>query len=176
MTASRRLQLLRHRPARSRLAKGRATESHPSARPPTAKEVRAEWREWRDEEERLRLGWAIFVSSPYRCAVCSDNPQIFDSQAAAFLNVPAAFSLNEIQVRLPDTEDMWNMSNASMWDEANRSRRSLNAEGASPFGTILSSMTRQGRLQERVSEFGKWILAHSLYRQVRSLLYSFRDF
>ncbi|KAI5449761.1 hypothetical protein NCC49_004051 [Naganishia albida] len=149
VTASRRLQLLRHRPARSRLAKGRATESHPSARPPTAKEVRAEWREWRDEEERLRLGWAIFI---------------FDSQAAAFLNVPAAFSLNEIQVRLPDTEDMWNMSNASMWDEANRSRRSLNAEGASPFGTILSSMTRQGRLQERVSEFGKWILAHSLYR------------
>lgn len=93
--------------------------------------------------------------------------QIFDSQAAAFLNVPAAFSLNEIQVRLPDTEEMWNMSNASMWDEANRSRKtSGDKEGSSSFGAILSNMIRQGRLQERVSEFGKWILAHSLYRWV----------
>lgn len=59
------------------------------------------------------------------------------------------------------------MSNASMWDEANRSRKvSLNKEDPSPFGTILSNMIRQGRLQERVSEFGKWILAHSLYRWV----------
>ncbi|KAJ9093753.1 hypothetical protein QFC20_007060 [Naganishia adeliensis] len=150
VTASRRLQLLRHRPARSRLARHRATDTHPSARPPLPKEVRAEWREWRDEEERLRLGWAIFI---------------FDSQAAAFLNVPAAFSLNEIQVRLPDTEEMWNMSNASMWDEANRSRKSSTGnKGASSFGAILSNMIRQGRLQERVSEFGKWILAHSLYR------------
>jgi hypothetical protein len=56
------------------------------------------------------------------------------------------------------------MSNASMWDEANRSRKASESQGASPFGTILSSMVRQGRLQERVSEFGKWILAHSLYR------------
>lgn len=67
VTASRRLQLLRHRPARSRLARHRATDTHPSARPPSAKEVRAEWREWRDEEERLRLGWAIFVGQTVAC-------------------------------------------------------------------------------------------------------------
>lgn len=91
--------------------------------------------------------------------------QIFDSQAAAFLNVPAAFSLNEIQVRLPDTEEMWNTSNVSMWDEARRSCESSSRnDGPIPFAAILSNMVRQGRLQERVSEFGKWILAHSLYR------------
>lgn len=56
------------------------------------------------------------------------------------------------------------MSNASMWDEANRSRKVSNDDVPSPFGRILSSMMRQGRLQERVSEFGKFILAHSLYR------------
>jgi hypothetical protein len=68
-------------------------------------------------------------------------------------------------VRLPDTEEMWNTSNASMWDEARRSHKA-SEDVPVPFAAILSNLIRQGRLQERVSEFGKWILAHSLYRYV----------
>jgi hypothetical protein len=60
---------------------------------------------------------------------------------------------------------MWNTSNASMWDEARRSHKA-SEDVPVPFAAILSNLIRQGRLQERVSEFGKWILAHSLYRYV----------
>lgn len=155
------------------------TTADSSGRPPTfreapSKEVKTRWREWRDEEERLRLGWAIFVSfvtlQPSSCAESAQ--QTLDSQAAAFLNVPAAFSLNEIQVRLPDTEEMWDTSNASMWDEVRRSRESSRKEELFPFATILAKMVREGRLQEGVSEFGKWIMAHSLYRWVLQIAWS----
>ncbi|KAJ9094097.1 hypothetical protein QFC21_006198 [Naganishia friedmannii] len=156
ITAARRLHLLRERPARQRVSRHRTAESHLAKersldRQPTSKEIKKMWREWLEEEERIRLGWAIYI---------------FDAQAAAFLNVPAAFNLNEIQIRLPDAEELWNISNATMWEESYRSRKGTIEQSprSSHFGTILSTMLREGRLQERVSDFGRWILAHGLYR------------
>ncbi|KAJ9111499.1 hypothetical protein QFC22_006526 [Naganishia vaughanmartiniae] len=149
ITAARRLHLLRERPPRQGVSRQR-TKEHSADWPTTAKEVKRMWREWLEEEERVRLGWAIFI---------------FDAQAAAFLNVPAAFALNEIQIRLPDAEELWDISNASMWEESYRTRKSTKEKPQSAhFGIILSTMLKEGRLQERVSDFGRWILAHGLYR------------
>lgn len=66
ITAARRLHLLRERPARQHGSQHHKTE-HPRPKDQplpaqrTAKEVKRMWREWLEEEERLRLGWAIYV-------------------------------------------------------------------------------------------------------------------
>ncbi|KAJ9103806.1 hypothetical protein QFC21_002268 [Naganishia friedmannii] len=114
-------------------------------------ELELRWYKWLEEEERRRLGWGIYIA---------------DSQGASILNVPATFALDEIHAALPSTKELWIAPSAAAWYAA--VKRAHRAEPTSaepqPFSRVLRETLQEGTLPRTVSDFGKNIIAHTLYR------------
>ncbi|KAJ9092242.1 hypothetical protein QFC19_008779 [Naganishia cerealis] len=117
----------------------------------TGSELEMRWHKWLEEEEKRRLGWGIYI---------------VDSQGASILNVPATFALDEIHAALPSTRELWVAPTAAAWDAAvKRAHREepISTE-ARPFNRVLRDALQEGILPRTVSDFGKNIIAHTLYR------------
>ncbi|KAJ9120072.1 hypothetical protein QFC22_002970 [Naganishia vaughanmartiniae] len=117
----------------------------------TEAELELRWYKWLEEEERRRLGWGIYI---------------VDSQGASILNVPATFALDEIHAALPSTKELWIAPTAAAWDAAVKRahREEPIATEAQPFKRVLRDTLQEGTLPRTVSDFGKNIIAHTLYR------------
>ncbi|KAI5479224.1 Fungal transcriptional regulatory protein [Pseudohyphozyma bogoriensis] len=107
---------------------------------PTDEERQAAYLE---DEERLRLGWGIYI---------------FDAQIASLLNTQSLFSISEVTAWLPDSDEVWNSANASAW-------ASLLATSNRPlFRPTLDGLLTNGKLYQPLNAFGSAIMAHTLVR------------
>lgn len=116
------------------------------------------------EEERLRLGWGIYVRRfvLLKClAESSPSPltQYFDTQASSLLNLKPLFAISEISLtcRLPDAEDRFSTSSAAAWAASP-------ATSPPHFRTVMEELLTKNRSERSLSPFGLSIVAVSLYR------------
>lgn len=118
-----------------------------------------------EDEERLRLGWGIYVScrsgAASRPALTSlSHPhQHFDTQVSSLLNLQPPFAISEVSsnCQLPDIDERFCAANAAAW-------AACSAASPSHFRTVIDILLREGRVEDPLHPFGMSIVAVSLYR------------
>lgn len=98
--------------------------------------------------------------------------QLLDAQMAALLGIPAIAAVNEAGVILPCHERLWEASDAQSWWKLKQEVTASGLEQDAPFASILKGVMAGRSDLQGVSDFGRAVIAHSLYRYVCSL--SFR--
>lgn len=88
---------------------------------------------------------------------------MLDAQMADLLGVPATFSIHEIGVPLPGDDAAWNAPNATEWAKINDATIS---SPKWPFLKVLGSFMTGAGDKAPITDFGKSIVSHTLYRCV----------
>ncbi|KFZ03327.1 hypothetical protein V502_11042 [Pseudogymnoascus sp. VKM F-4520 (FW-2644)] len=97
-----------------------------------------------DDEERRRLGWGIYL---------------YDMQISCLLNIAPLFSVGDVNMPLPSSEEIWNAPTISTSFESE-----LVQSNSSNFRVVMSSLISDGKLSQPLNPFGFSLVAHTLYR------------
>lgn len=133
---------------------------------PASEELR---RAYIEDEERLRLGWGIYVShnsyvetwSDLSQTSASSSHQIFDSQLATLLNIQANFSLADIaeSTLLPINGKIYTATSTTLdqWTDC---------PPRLTFRKALNELVSRGQPPQALTPFSTTIIALTLYRCV----------
>jgi hypothetical protein len=112
----------------------------------TPEQLNGRWREWREKEGLKRLAWGIFE---------------YDSSFSTLSNRRGTINLNDIAIRIPCSEQLWEASTAAAW----KSLLSCEPEVCSlPFYRTMQGII-SGRIDANtLSSWGKRICAQAVGR------------